>query len=95
MKTTHDQFVEEFKDMPFVKEGIYFGYPPCCILEFVMFIIDYKKGIKTDNRGARKFHGTGYVPCAECNNKTEEELLSHIEKHRKCELSFPNQPRKD
>lgn len=91
MKSFLEQFINEFKDMHFVKQGLYFGYPPCCIVEFVEFTGDYMAG-KRPSRGLRKLHGTGYVPCKDCNKKTEKQLLKQIADNRKCELPFPKQP---
>lgn len=64
--------------------GRQLGYPDCCIYAFCTE--DYV------TRPTRKFDGTGYVPCEECNKKTEGELFSEISKNRKCDTIFPQPP---
>lgn len=76
------------KPMNFIEMGEYYGYPPCCIAEFIEFVLNYSRG-GMDERGKRKFNGTGYVPCVECNKKSVEELLATISANRKCETTFP------
>ena len=61
--------------------GRYFGYPECCIKAFL--IGSHRGGPK------RKLHGTGYIPCTECNEKLECELLNSIKTNRKHYLPFP------
>jgi hypothetical protein len=61
--------------------GKLYSYPDCCIKEFLLTM--------AYPRLARKFDGTGYVPCIECNNKTEKELLDVIKKNRKFSKPFP------
>lgn len=61
--------------------GVFFGYPPCCIAEFVA----------TFERTHRKLNGTGYVPCKQCNARyTSQQLIERINLHRKCGTPFPN-----
>lgn len=67
--------------------GLYFGYPQCCIDEFVKGFIA-GTGFK---RKKRKLNGTGYVPCAACNKKSEKQLLKTIATNRKHAEPFPNQ----
>ena len=62
-----------------VRLGEYLGFPKCCIDEFIY----------VDTAPTRKLNGTGYVPCALCNEKSEDELVSEISKNRKCEEPFP------
>lgn len=66
-----------------VINGIYYGFPQCCINEFVYNCL---KNIQIKKR---KFHGTGYVPCSKCNKKSKKEILKHITAHRKCNTAFP------
>lgn len=65
--------------------GLEYGYPICCIGEFVIHAI---KGT-SEHREKRKFNGTGYVPCVLCNEKTEAELLAYIAAHRQYKKPFP------
>jgi len=73
----------------FVVKGLYFGYPECCIDEFVRSFID---GFAVKCK-RRKFNGTGFVPCAACNKKSKKEILAYIKSHRQCKLPFPQQPK--
>lgn len=66
-------------------KGWYYGYPDCCVGEFIANAV---KGISETK--PRKFHGTGYVPCTKCNKKTEKQLLKKIAKNRKHPKPFPN-----
>lgn len=79
------------KNMSMIELGIYFGYPPCCIAEFLQFVVKYVQG-KAGKRRRRKLCGTGYVPCKTCNKKSKKQLLAYIDKHRQCELPFPEEP---
>ena len=75
------------KQMNFIEMGEYYGYPPCCIAEFLEFVLfGYKNGTYPD-REDRKLNGSGYVPCIECSKKTEAELLITIAVNRKCETT--------
>lgn len=64
--------------------GEAFGYPKCCIDEFIGFV----EG-KNKRESVRKLWGTGYVPCVECNKKTEKELIDFISQNRKHGQKFP------
>ncbi len=75
------------KSMSFLDQGLYYGYPPCCISEFIQFVVSFTCGFP-DKRGKRKLHGSGYVPCIICNDKSTEELLAYIETNRQCEKPF-------
>lgn len=73
-----------------IEMGEHFGYPSCCIAYFLGFMIAHIKGEKPP-RLPRKLHGTGYIPCPDCNSKSEEELLATIVENRKEPLPFPRQ----
>lgn len=64
--------------------GIDFGYPSCCIGEFVIRCI--KNTYK--DRETRQFDGTGFVPCIKCNELPEADILAFIEANRSVETSF-------
>lgn len=68
-----------------ISNGIYFGYPTCCIAEFITEVNSgaYKK------RNRRKFNGTGYVPCKACNRQPKAVILMEIEQSRICKTPFP------
>lgn len=59
-------------------QGLMYGYPPCCIGEFVICAVTNT----CENRDARKFNGTGFIPCIGCNKRSETELLADIAKRR-------------
>lgn len=61
--------------------GMYFGYSRCCIKAF-------SKGNHI-GMPPRKLHGSGYIPCDVCNEKSEETLISEIRKRRRHHQSFP------
>lgn len=63
--------------------GQQLGYPQCCIDSFSV--------LAHMNKPERKLTGTGYVPCAECNQKTETELVTVIQENRDPSLPpFPH-----
>lgn len=59
--------------------GTQMGYPSCCIKAF----LDGKQQFDS------VFHGTGFLPCKECNKKDPTKLLKHIDKHRLINYPFP------
>ena len=61
--------------------GKQYGYPQCCIDEFLQ--------LKHLGDGPRKLCGTGYIPCVECNKKTEQELIDVINANRTHPTPFP------
>lgn len=74
----------------FIELGEWFGYPECCIADFLGFVLAHMKG-EEPKREVRKLNGTGYVPCPTCNKKTEKELRAVINSNRKEPLPFPQQ----
>jgi hypothetical protein len=69
----------------FFLSGIYYGYPTCCIDEFI-FCVENGSFMQ---REKRKLNGTGYVPCEECNQKSERDLLKTINDNRLHWQKFP------
>lgn len=65
--------------------GVYYGYPPCCIEEFIA----YAESGNFSDRPDRKLNGTGYVPCKSCNEKSEKELVKDINRNRLHWQKFP------
>lgn len=67
--------------------GKAFGYPECCVADFVAFISDPMQSF----RKPRLLDGTGFVPCQVCNTtKSEEELIAEINAKRRPDLKpFP------
>ena len=70
------------------KLGSYYGYPKCCINDFVM-----RKHNNKESKPIQEFAGicTGYVPCLQCSEKIISKKLSLTEliKNRKCKKVFP------
>lgn len=63
--------------------GKYFGYPKCCVEEFLKF---------EHMQDVRKLYGTGFIPCKKCNEtKSRRELKSEIARNRICPTPFPKQ----
>lgn len=61
--------------------GKYYGFPECCVNEFV-------SGASMEQ--TRKFEGTGYIPCKQCNDNVEkDELISYINENRLHPTCFP------
>ncbi len=81
------------KPVGFIELGEYYGYPSCCIAEFLEFVLGVMmKKITVENpekhadRNNRKLNYSGYIPCCECNKKTEKELINVINANRHPEL---------
>lgn len=73
--------------MSWASNGKYFGYPQCCIFEFVglLHLLD------GPDSGPRKLSGTGFIPCKSCNEKkTEDQLRREIAANRMCPVPFPD-----
>jgi hypothetical protein len=68
------------QDHPWQIEGEKYGYPQCCIDEFILW---------AGTQGPRKFDGSGYKPCIKCNKKSHEELIEVIKSNRKYHHKFP------
>ncbi|MDO8418082.1 MAG: hypothetical protein Q7S87_17945 [Agitococcus sp.] len=75
----------------FTALGQYFGFPPCCVAEFLATNcqstkVAYPRGI---------WWGTGYVPCLCCAKTIEAQgfdqfIQDVIEPARECALLFPD-----
>lgn len=61
--------------------GRYYGYPECCI----RFFCDESRNKKKRH----KLAGTGYIPCHDCNQLGENELIAKILKNRIAPTDFP------
>ena len=62
--------------------GKQLGYPKCCIDSFC--------DLAHLDEPSRKLNGTGYIPCAQCNEKSEEDLVRVIKANRDPSLMpFP------
>ena len=66
-----------------IKLGKEYGYPDCCILEFVENTIKLFSDIPNVKPKDFKLKGTGFVPCTSCNNlKSEDMLVDEINSKR-------------
>lgn len=75
----------------FISYGRYFGYPDCCIEDFVKRVKQFKEGkVGVRPKEKRKLHGTGYVPCPECNKLDKKTLVATIKANRAHDQPFPN-----
>jgi len=70
-----------------------FGYPQCCIASFVeRSRVPVNILVEMNKIDTRKLDGTGYVPCALCNeSKSEVELIEVITLNRTHHKPFPNE----
>ena len=71
--------------------GIYFGYPRCCVDNFLRNVmIPFWYENKNLYPSGRLLDGTGFVPCPKCNKEhTEKSLVALINSKRYCEDPFP------
>ena len=72
----------------FIDLGRYFGYPECCIADFLKRLETFQKTSKSP-KVHRKLNGSGYVPCAECAKLSRETLIANIETNRIHDQPFP------
>lgn len=63
--------------------GIFYGYPSCCIKEFL------ETGIG-EFRAKAPHYGTGFLCCKACDSKTPESLTSEISTQRFADSAFPD-----
>lgn len=72
----------------FIAGGIYYGYPKCCIEEFVK----YPPSERTTAQNAYSVHqGKGFIPCAKHAMLIlkEEITLESLITNRQCPTAFP------
>jgi hypothetical protein len=83
--------MSDTEHMDVVELGRYFGYPDCCILNFLgrgmALHMGYMKLASIS--GKLPLEGTGYVPCPVCRQRSEDELKAEIGNRRQCPLPFP------
>lgn len=72
--------------------GKYFGYPDCCIHDFIRRInsLDGHEIKLTENQNNVHLH-TGFVPCDKCSTYLLENniCISSLIRNRECEFEFP------
>ena len=73
----------------FYTVGNYYGYPKCCIDEFIFTRIKMK--IKIPEKLIKISKNSGFIPCLKCcikiTNKNTQ--VKSLIKKRKCKLNFP------
>lgn len=77
----------------FACNGIYYGYPTCCIKALMYSVLSVKMGRGLPPRPyEHPLLGTGYVPCHDCaTTKHPDELVAFIGNHRRAVMPFPEQ----
>ena len=96
-KTYHSSFITSLTDseiaynFKWIENGLYYGYPVCCIVSFVQ---NNARG-NFDARSSRKridgVDGHGYIPCNACHCKLASGFSIHkLLINRKHLLLFPN-----
>jgi len=83
------QHCQKRSDNAFNKTGIYFGYPQCCIDQF---ITNFEKRVRVGKANKKAANGHGFIPCDAhalqiINKQIKLEDLIH---DRVCEMVFPN-----
>jgi antitoxin component YwqK of YwqJK toxin-antitoxin module len=77
----------------FASRGKFFGYPSCCIKEF-MTTEGRKAKVERERSGIEcQGNQTGFVPCKSHQEQLRrgEIILKDLIHNRKCEMEFPNQ----
>lgn len=78
------------KDDYFRAVGKHFGFPDCCVEEFIRDV-GTNAGL---TKRHRKLYGTGYIPCKKCNEHfSEQQLIANIQGARVHPVPFPHESR--
>jgi hypothetical protein len=69
---------EEVEITPELREqwifhGLNYGYPPCCVREFISGQWNYAE------RNKGPWMGSGFVPCAECQPDAREDFIRFVQ----------------
>lgn len=77
--------------------GGIFGFPPCCIKEFVSrdfnpYYWDWRQDpfFRPSGNPPYWWDGTGFIPCKNCLGIPESEMLKRIAANRSAPHPFPN-----
>ena len=67
--------------------GNYFGYPKCCINQFVKMVLAEKTPTRLQKNIGEK---TGFIPCSYCSWKilTKKVMLDELVQNRRCKIPF-------
>lgn len=66
---------------PYAVYGVYYGYPECCIVNFI-------NGKHLENKETNPFSGTGFLCCDDCREKGLEAIIKQINSQRFCDMEF-------
>jgi hypothetical protein len=96
-KTYHSEFLapltvnEITYNFKWIKNGLYYGYPVCCIVEFVQRNTKRKFNATPTRKHIDLLDGNGYIPCDACHCKLASGFSIHkLLRHRKHHQLFPN-----
>ena len=89
LKTSTSFASSTFSSNAFNQKGRYFGYPQCCIDQF---ITNFEKRVRIGAANKNAANGHGFIPCNVhslqiINKQIKIEDLIH---NRVCEKAFPN-----
>ena len=85
---------DEIKNnLKWINNGIYYGYPMCCIVFFIKnFSTGKLNGIYNARKPIKPIHQMGYIPCDVCYCKLDSGLNIHkLLVNRKCHATFPGE----
>lgn len=69
--------------------GVYYGFPLCCIHQFVNGELTHR--LPEWQGRTLPLDGSGFVPCVKCAvEKTEEQLIEEITRNRLSPIPFPD-----
>lgn len=71
--------------------GRHYGYPGCCIDDYLHRLLRYDAGLPSD-LSPRKLDGSGFVPCPVHDQYSQEALIGLIGDLRECSLAFDPDP---
>lgn len=78
----------------FVERGLYFGYPPCCILSFLKRVQAIDQGENIDTSAQKRIMNNkhGFIPCPTHAEMivTKKTTIEEIIQNRICEKHFPH-----
>lgn len=79
--------MESKKHKHWIKMGIYYGYPKCCIENFC------ERGYTLTKNQELVHKNTGFTPCPKCSEKilSGETTLEGLLVNRICKEPFPEQ----
>jgi hypothetical protein len=96
-KTFHSEFLAPLTDdeitynFKWIQNGLYYGYPVCCIVLFVQNNTQRNFNTFSSRKHIDGVDGRGYIPCDVCHCKLAFGLSIHkLLRSRKHHKLFPN-----